>query len=98
MSYFRREKKAAAPATKSNLNQSTVHAVVFGFHRGNKSTILVVAQMDTHGHRLLHEIDRSDPHEARYQCSHHPISGDKHLIEIWMSHQDHSRQHGCIQF
>jgi hypothetical protein len=50
MSYFRREKKVVALATKVDLSRGTVHAVGFGFHRGNKSTILDIAQMDTHYH------------------------------------------------
>ena len=91
MSDFRQEKKVAAPATKFDLSRGTIHAVGFGFHRGNKYAILDVAQMDTHSHRLLHEMDKSDPHEASYRRSHHPILGDKHLAMVRVSRQDHNR-------
>jgi hypothetical protein len=97
MSYFQQEKRDATPATKVDLSQSAFHAVGFGFHRVNKPTILGVAQIDTHGHRLLHEVDISDPNEEIYRHSHHPISGDKYLIDIQVSHQDHNRQCSHIQ-
>jgi hypothetical protein len=42
-------------------------------------------QMDTHGHRLFHEMDRGDPHKASYRRSHHPIPGDKHLVKVRVS-------------
>jgi hypothetical protein len=82
MSDFRWEKKAVAHATKVYLIQSTFHGVGFGIHMGNKYAILSATQMDTQGHRLLYEMDRSDPHEASYRRSNHPISGDKHIIKI----------------
>jgi hypothetical protein len=59
--------------------------------------ILNVAQMDTHGHRLLHEMDISNPHKESYRHSHHPISGDKHLVKIWIPYQDHNRKRSHIQ-
>jgi hypothetical protein len=66
MSDFRQEKKVAATATKTDLNRSTFHAVGFGFHRENKAAILGATKMDTHGHQLLHEMNRRDPHEVSY--------------------------------
>jgi hypothetical protein len=42
-------------------------------------------------------MDRRNPHEASYQRSHHPISGDEHLVEIWMPRKDHNRQRDRVQ-
>jgi hypothetical protein len=40
--------------------------VGLGFCRGKKSSILDEAQMYTHNHILIHEIDISNSHEAGY--------------------------------
>jgi hypothetical protein len=69
----------------------------YRFHRRNKSSILHATQIDTHDHRLVHEMDRGNPHKESYQHNHHPIPGDKHLVEVHMSHQYRNIQCGHVQ-
>jgi hypothetical protein len=63
---FQWKEKAATPSTEIDLVRSTVHPMGFGIYRGYQSTILDVAQMDSHGHIVLHEMDRSNSNEAGY--------------------------------